>query len=67
VAVQAKETAENAKPESKSTPNSRFSKPASPKFEALRGSGLAGNADREAWVESLLKVHKSKDLPDTLS
>lgn len=36
------------------------------KFEALRESGLAGNADREGWAETLLKVHKNKDLPDTL-
>jgi len=35
-------------------------------FEALRGSGLAGNADREGWAETLSKVHKNKALPDTL-
>ncbi|NDC10126.1 MAG: hypothetical protein EBZ75_12460 [Oxalobacteraceae bacterium] len=65
-AVQAKETAENAKLESRDAEMALL-KASFTKFEALRGSGLAGNADREAWVESLLKVHKSKDLPDTLS
>ena len=63
---QTREAGENAKLNEKNA-ELGFLKSNFTRFETLRGSGLAGNADREGWAETLLKVHKNKALPDTLS
>ena len=36
-------------------------------FHAFRTQGLVGSADREAWVEQLVKSREQLNLPDTLS
>ena len=63
---QTREAGENTKLNEKDA-ELEFLKSNFTRFETLRGSGLAGNADREGWAETLLKVHKNKALPDTLS
>ena len=65
-ALQTREAGENAKFNEKDA-ELGFLKANFASFETLRGSGLAGNADREGWADTLLKVHKNKTLPDTLS
>ena len=62
---QTREAGENAKLNEKDA-ELGFLKSNFTRFETLRGSGLAGNADREGWAETLSKVHKNKALPDTL-
>jgi hypothetical protein len=66
VANQSQETGESAKLKEK-TSELTLLKSSYTAFESLRKSGLVGEADREGWAETLLKVHRSNGLPDTLS
>lgn len=65
VASQSAESSESAKLKEK-TAELALLKSNYTAFEGLRKSGLVGEADREGWAETLLKVHRSKGLPDTL-
>jgi hypothetical protein len=65
VAVQSQETGEVAKLKEKIA-ELELLKTNYSKFESLRRSGLVGEADREGWAETLLKVHRTSGLPDSL-
>jgi len=65
-AVQSQETGQISKLKDKES-ELAFLKSNVAKFEVLRKSGLVGTADREAWAETLLRVHRAKNLPDTLA